>query len=412
MPIGDVHGARLLDTLERLLEMPGAELKSSLTQASDLVAVALHADKVDVFLYDDRRDSLVALGSSNQPLSAQQKKHGLDVLPLSNGGRVVHVYQSRSTFVTGKLHEDPEELRGVKEALAIKSKVGAPLVVGGEVRGVLMVASLKPDFYGPEDTRFTETVARWIGAVAHRAELVERIGRDAAEGGRRRAAEELITVLAHDLRNYMNPIDGRLQLIRRRLERDQRAADLRDLDIARRGLSRLAGLISDILETARIEQGALTLDLAPVDIVELAREVGTTLGSPQQPVDVRSGEEVIATVDPSRIRRCVENLVANALKHSPKGAPVHVQVAVEERHDGEWVKIEVVDEGPGIPHEIAPHIFKRFFTAQSRTGGLGLGLFVAKSIAAMHGGDLDVATPEAGKGAHFTLAFPCARGGD
>src|SRR5688500_2493350 len=112
---------RLLDMLERLLEITGADLKLALTHSTDLIADALKADKVDAFLYEPERDWLVALGSSNQPLSALQKKHGLDMLHVANGGRVVHVFQTGKTFVTGRLLEDPEELRGVKEVLKIQS---------------------------------------------------------------------------------------------------------------------------------------------------------------------------------------------------------------------------------------------------------------------------------------------------
>jgi signal transduction histidine kinase len=400
--------ARLLDTLERLLEMPAAEQRSALTQACDLVASALSADKVDTFLYDAQRDSLVALGSSNQPLSALQRKHGLDVLPVSNGGRAVHIFQTRATFVSGRTREDMEEVRGIRDALEVASQVGAPLVVGGSVRGVLLACSQKVDFFSPEDVRFVETVARWVGAVAHRAELVEQIGHDAAERGRRRAAEELITVLAHDLRNVINPIDGRLQLMCVRAQREERTVDIRDIDLARRGLSRLSNLISDILDTARIEKSALDLELGTVDVVKLVTDIAATLGSPAQPVLATAREEVIATIDASRIRRCVENLVANALRHSPRGSPVHVEIARRTHDDGEWVHIEVIDEGPGIPHEIAPHIFDRFVT-KSRSGGLGLGLFLAKSIAAMHGGDLTVEKSNPGKGAHFCLKFPATR---
>lgn len=91
-------------------------------QASDLIAEFLRADKVDVFLYDSTRDSLNAVCSSSQPLSALQRKLGLEVLPLANGGRVVWVYKNWRTFSTGNLQADPEELRGVKEALGIRSR--------------------------------------------------------------------------------------------------------------------------------------------------------------------------------------------------------------------------------------------------------------------------------------------------
>src|SRR5947209_17278203 len=101
---------RLLETLERLLAIPAAELDNALSYACNAVGDALHADKVDAFLYDDSRDCLVALGTSSTSLSTLQKKLGLDVLPVSNGGRVVYVYKTGNTFVTGHLTDDPEEL--------------------------------------------------------------------------------------------------------------------------------------------------------------------------------------------------------------------------------------------------------------------------------------------------------------
>ena len=76
----------------------------------DLVAAATGADKIDAFLYDAARDSLVAVGTSTQPLSALQRQHGLDVLQIANGGRVVHVFKTGQTFVSGRLDQDMEEL--------------------------------------------------------------------------------------------------------------------------------------------------------------------------------------------------------------------------------------------------------------------------------------------------------------
>src|SRR6185295_1549064 len=78
---------RLLDTLERLFRVPSGDLKVTLTHVSNLIGEATGADKVDAFLYDGARDSLVAVASSTQPLSMLQRKLGLDVLAISNGGR-------------------------------------------------------------------------------------------------------------------------------------------------------------------------------------------------------------------------------------------------------------------------------------------------------------------------------------
>src|SRR5205085_2312549 len=134
--------------------------------------------------------------------SMRERQYGLDVLPLSNGGRTVRVFKTGETFLSGRVDEDAEELPGIRDMLKVKSSLGVPLDVGGERRGMMMVASLQRDFFTPDDARFMETVARWIGMVAHRGQLAEEISRNAAEQGRRAGAEELITVLAHDLRNY------------------------------------------------------------------------------------------------------------------------------------------------------------------------------------------------------------------
>ena len=397
--------ARALATLEQLLAMPSAELEQTLIQASDLVAAALRADKVDVFLYQPAKETLLAVGSSTQPLSALQKRLGLDVLAVANGGRVAHVFQTDATFVTGQLDKDPEELRGVKESLGIKSKLGVPLRVAGQRRGVLMVASQKPDFFGPDDVRFAESVVRWIAMVAHRAELVQEIARNAAEQGRRTAAEELVTILAHDLRNQLSPIGARLHLIQARAEREGRESDLRDVDGAQKSLHRLERMITSILDTARIEQGIFHIERQPLDVVALARDVSRMMATANHPVDVKAADEVVLSGDPERLRQILENIVSNAIRHSPRNAAVSITIRREKRLDGEWALLVVQDQGPGIAADILPHIFERF-TAGKRSGGLGLGLFLARQIAEAHGGRLAAeSSPE--RGARFTLELPC-----
>ena len=103
---------RQLTLLEALLRLPAGDLRSTLSHVADLIAGATGADKIDAFLYDPARDSLVAVGTSTQPLSALQRQHGLDVLPLANGGRTVSVYRGGQTFVSGELEKDDQELKG------------------------------------------------------------------------------------------------------------------------------------------------------------------------------------------------------------------------------------------------------------------------------------------------------------
>lgn len=398
---------RQLELLEALLRIPAGDMNAALTQVSDLLAAATGSDKIDAFLYDPSRDSLVAVGTSTQPLSALQRSLGLDVLQLSNGGQTVQVFRTGKTYVSGRVDMDADELRGIREALKVRSEIGVPLDVGGTRRGMLMLASQQPDFYSPEDVRFIESVAHWVGVVAHRAELVEEIGRNAAEQGRRAAAEELVTVLAHDLRNHLSPLNMRLELLGLRAKRDGRAEDARDAQAASRAVTRLAGLVSDILDVARIDQGVFTLDPEPIDLGLLVQDTVSILSTPERPVRLQLQQErIMVSADSARLRQCIENIIANAVQKSPANIPVSVFVERKEKS----ASVEVLDEGPGIPEDILPHVFERYVSGSRRQGGLGLGLYLAKRIAAVHGGDLTVAS-QPGKGARFCLTLPIAGSG-
>ena len=406
---------RLLDVLEQLLQLPGGDLKTTLSRVSDAIARSSGADKVDAFLYDASRDSLVAVGSSTQPMSQLQRELGLDVLQLSNGGRTVAVYKTGKTYLSGRVGDDTDELRGLREALGIRSEIGVPLDIGGERRGMIMLASREPDFFTDADARFMEAVARWVGLVTHRAELVEQIGRNAIEQGRRAGAEELVTVLAHDLRNYLAPLTMRLHVLRLRAARESRQEELRDIELLGRSIHRLGELVNDILDVSRLDQGIFRIEPQKIELSGLVRDIVSAFRSAQHAIEitVQQGDAIYVAGDPARLRQCLENVIANAVQKSPASAAIDVFVRREARTGpGRRALVEVIDEGPGIPPEQLPYLFERYRTGggegalpASRESGLGLGLYLAKRIAAVHGGDLTADSPP-GRGARFTLSLP------
>ncbi len=397
MPLSAVQA----ELLEQLLHLPLGPLDVTLSRAADLVARALGADKVDTFVHDPARETLVALGSSTQPLSQLQRKLGLDVLPLANAGRAVQVFLTGESWRDGHVDRDAEELRGIREALGVRSSLGVPLEVGPTRRGVLLVTSQRPERWGPEHVRFLELVARWIGVVAHRAELVEEIAGNAVEQGRRAVAEELITVLAHDLRNLLWPIDTRLEALRRRAEGGERADEARALEGVLASLRRLAEFLDDMLDVTRLDHGLLQVEVRRVELVTLVEDVARLLSPPEQRIEVRAAEPVFVAGDRARLQQCLQNLLTNAVQHSPRGG----QVTVEVSESGGRARVEVIDEGPGIPPAQLARVFERFVT--NRQGGFGLGLYVARRIAHLHHGDLVVASP-VGRGARFLLTLPTA----
>ncbi|QSQ22002.1 HAMP domain-containing histidine kinase [Pyxidicoccus parkwayensis] len=395
---------RLLQALESLLALPAAELRPTMDKATLLISELLKADKVDVFFLDTSTQTLVAVGTSDTPMGRKQRALGLDRLPLANGGRSVQVYESDQPFMSNRQHEDPEELPGIKHRLGVKSSLMVPLPIGGETRGVLGVCSAQPDFFIPDDLRFLVAVARWVGAVAHRVELVQELTKLATRGARRAAAEELVTVLAHDMANHLMPLRARIELIQRRARRDNAADYLRDAEGAATSLKALSRLIGDLLDVSRLDQGLFTMRPQPVDVVALAKEVAATMRSPGRAVEYRGPDELVVIADPDRLRQILENLTANALKHSPPGLPVGVDVQWQVRPEGRWARITVSNQGPGIAPEVMDTLFERFARGPGSTG-LGLGLYLSRRIALAHGGTLEV-TSTPGAGTRFEVALP------
>jgi two-component system, OmpR family, sensor kinase len=395
---------QLLTTLEGLLAIQATGTRSSLTQASNLVAKALEADKVDVFVYDPAIDTLVALGTSDTSMGRKQKALGLDRLPRSNGGTAVHVFETGQPYRNGHVEQDPEELPGVKGALGVRSAITVALNVDGTRRGALQVDSAEPETFIEDDVTFLQAVAYWVGMVLHRSELVERISQEVAAQTRREAADELIAILAHDLRGPLTPLSGYIKMMRDEAEQAGLATSVRYADASKRAVARLLDMIVNLLDSARLEQGLFALNRQVVDLVHLARETCDVLDTSDIPIVVRGPEALVVEADPDRLRQALENLLSNARKHSPKGADVIVELAEEQREDGPWAKLTVRDAGPGIAPEMVSRLFTRF-ARSAGSQGLGLGLYLVRGIAEAHAGTLTVESAP-GKGASFCLALP------
>jgi two-component system, OmpR family, sensor kinase len=392
-----------LGLLQELLAIPALEPREALTACASSVARWLECDKTDVFLFDEQRSSLVAMGTSQTPLGERQRSLGLDVMALVQGGRAVQVYQTGRPYCSGDVEHDPEELRGLVRELGIRSEVIVPLIVDGVRRGVLSLVSREPRRFGEQELQLVELAGGWISALVHRAELVQSLREEERQRGRRMAAEEIISTLAHDVWNHLNPLTARIQLLQLRLSRGEpvRASSL---DAILLGTQRLARLTQDLLDAARLEQGLFELNLAPVDIRELATDVARLCATPNTEVRVSAPERLAVIADSSRLSQALENVVLNAVRHSPAGAPV--LLGVEVGSASATVTLRITDSGPGIEPALLPHLFERF-VAEGPSKGLGLGLYLARSIALAHGGVLE-AKSQLGAGAEFYFVLPIA----
>ncbi|TVT54213.1 HAMP domain-containing histidine kinase [Amycolatopsis rhizosphaerae] len=164
---------------------------------------------------------------------------------------------------------------------------------------------------------------------------------------------------------------------------------------------KLARLVEDLIEISRFDSGAARLDRRPTDLAELVSASLRARGFTGQ-VETGLPAGIIAEVDPRRIDVVVANLVGNALRHGEP--PVFVRLS----EAGGLAVLTVVDHGPGLPENVLPHVFSRFYkadAARTRSEGSGLGLSIALKNAELHGGRLDAGN-EPGAGARFVLTLP------
>ncbi|WP_106188792.1 sensor histidine kinase [Umezawaea tangerina] len=168
----------------------------------------------------------------------------------------------------------------------------------------------------------------------------------------------------------------------------------------------LTRLVNDLMEISRFDSGAAALVLDDVDVAEAVRASLRARGWLDS-VDTAMPQDLVARLDPRRVDVVLANLVGNALRHG--GEPVTLTVAAEPG----WVVIAVADRGPGLSADVLPHVFDRFYKADSsraRSTGSGLGLAIARENALLHGGELTAGNHPEG-GAVFTLRLPDS-GGD
>ncbi|HLJ66612.1 MAG TPA: ATP-binding protein [Chloroflexota bacterium] len=401
-----VGSMALVHTVHRLLAIEAASLRDALTQASSLLAVVMSVDKIDAFVYDPTTETLVAVGWSDTPMGRQQRQIGMNRLPTANRGREVEVFETGVSFISGDTVSDPHMLVGTTQGLGVQSMLAVPLDIGNIRRGVLVAEDSRRDRVSELDMPFFETVARWVGVVAHRAEMAEAPATDAATAARDAVAEERMAQLTHDLANHLTPLFGRIDLIRRRAQQEGRDEYLRDADKAKRALARMRELISDPLDMKQIELGTVALSPTLVDVHEIVRRVVEEFESDDQPIELSTSRQITAELDAGRVSHALENVVRNAVRHGQPCTPIRVQVRQEHRADGGWIVISVHNQGPAIPTDLLPAIFDRF-ARRVDSPGLGIGLYLARALMTVQGGTLTVeSTPEGGT--TFFLALPVA----
>jgi signal transduction histidine kinase len=297
-----------------------------------------------------------------------------------------------------------EEHKAFIARLGPCSLVAVPLRVADRTIGAMSLMMAESGrHYGDEDLAMAEELARRASLAVENARLFH-----AAEQATR-ARDEMLGVVAHDLRNPLGTITMAAQMLLE-VSAPERTTERKQLEIMRRAADRMKRLISDLLDVKRIESGRLAVEPRPEDVatvvgdsIEMLRPLASS-SSLQLEAAVPDGLPRVL-VDPPRVQQVLSNLVGNAIKFTPPGGRITVRAELAE--DG--VCLAVVDTGPGIPTEELPHIFGRFWQGK-RTDrrGVGLGLAIAKSIVEAHQGRIWVES-QVGSGTSFYFTLPVVR---
>jgi two-component system, OmpR family, sensor histidine kinase MtrB len=421
-----VREARLSDSVDRALEQSRFNLvlagevlgdHPTTTQTNELLDAYERRGNFAVVGRTDARafSSSLSLSPAQVPGDLQQlvaegqlayERKDIGVPYLIVGGRIPSSNTELYYFFSEeRLWDELAQLRNI-----LLYVLGAVIVLGGVVGAALARRMLRPVARasvaahslaeGLLDTRLPieseDEFGVWAASFNEMAEALEAkiTALSEAQARERRFTSDV----SHELRTPLTALVAEASLLAEHL--DQMPEDARrPAELLVNDVARLRDLVEDLMEISRLDAGEARVREEPVDVGSLvATAVRSRRWDDRVSID---RDSVVVTTDPRRLERIVANLIGNALEHA--GRDVAVRVA----RDGLGAFVEVTDAGPGIPPDRLPHVFDRFYKADSsRAGpGSGLGLAIALENARLLGGDLDVWS-EVGRGTRVTLRLP------
>ena len=363
-------------------------LDELLDELLERIREALDADTSALLMLDRENQELVARAAKGLEEEVERGTR----IPFGKGfaGRIA----ATRDIVTIEDVDHSYVLNPILSEKGVKSLLGAPLLVGDHVLGVVHVGTLTPRIFTRDDAELLRVVSSRAALAIDRALAYEQVVRLTE------LQRDFVALAAHELRTPVTTVYGlAATLAHRELPPEQAAALQQTLHEQAERMSRL---VEQLLDLSRLDTATIRVNPEPIalkaEIEQIVR--GSALGHEAE-VEIHVPEDQAVVVDRTVLERVIANLVTNAIRY---GAP---PVRITSHQDGSDLRVTVQDDGAGIEPEFVPHLFDRFqrSDAARQSGiGAGLGLSIARLYARAHGGDL--VYDEDAAGARFELVLP------
>jgi|GEM_PF-2787719 len=391
--------------LRRLQEVTDVALSHlSLSELLDNVLPKIRetvaCDIAVVWLVDESGEGLypAAINGNDVPLRSDMRIR----IGESLGGLAAAERQTKTCRHATTQPFIPEEMR----ALGVESIAAVPLLCRDRLLGVLVVGARADLVFTPDQIGFMELVANRLANAIDNASRYEDARQSIV------AKDRFLSIASHELKTPMTGILGWTQLLRNETDPELQREALRSIEESARAQARL---VEDLVDSARIREGKVVLQMAECDLTGLVDSAMRTVAPQAEQCGVlletvHERRLVPVLADPNRIQQAVWNLLSNAIKFTPQGRHVRCTTLVRER----TAMVRVDDEGAGIDPAFLSRVFNAFEQEErgKAAGGLGLGLHIVATIVKMHGGAIHAHSGGVGHGASFIVELPLAQTGE
>ena len=365
------------------------------------IALALGADMAGAYLADPANENLWAVAGYRVPREMLEAFRRYPI-PIKNHRVIEEAWRTRRAVWTDNMKDDPRIDRISYDRFPHQSDLFAPIRIKDRpVGGFFAIWWTERRTVTDEEIRLLQGISDLAGICLENAQLY----RQAAEANR--AKDEFLAMLSHELRNPLGAISTATLALERIDSQTPAGARLRQ--IIHRQTHRLTRLVDDLLDVAKATAGKIALDPQPLNLSDVVSGCVRALresGRADEHLVIFRAEPVVVNADSARLEQIVTNLLENAIKYTPAGGEVRVEV----RREAAEAVLSVIDSGIGIAPETLPRIFEVFAQGEQALdrsrGGLGVGLTLARRLVEVHGGTIEAFSEGVGHGSRFTVRLP------